>query len=336
MAFISLSCYSLIAHSISEQLYSSKFRFLYELIQNADDSSYKKCHGENIRPYLRLKATREAFIYETNEDGFKRANIEAICATGKSSKKITGADDQIGEKGFGFKSVFAIANEVQVQSGLWSLSFRHRKGEDGLGMVTPLDATPDTLPADVTTRITLRYSDETKQEYSHLLEAIQDLPGTTILFLQKLRSIHIEVTKSASQTEKTSFAKRYCEIRTHCHITCSKEIGFAKSEEKCTYLLFGGTRKDMPPHERRPGRTSAQITLAFPIEPSTQQPKLSEMGQHTFAYLPLQRLSQIQVNVSRLTRATFNMYCTVSDPFRLHHFRKPREYYRLFLEPHSL
>jgi hypothetical protein len=231
MAFVSRQHPPLIFCSISEQLYSSKSRFLYELIQNADNSSYENCRRGTIQPYLRFRVTDDAFILETNEDGFKRANIEAICATGKSSENMTGTDDQMGEKGFGFKSVFAIANEVQVQSGLWSFRFRHRKGEDGLGMVTPLDATPETLPADVTTRITLRYSDEAKQEYSRLLEAIHNLPDTTILFLQRLRSIHIEVTKSASQTEKISFSKRYCKTRTYCYTTCSKEINYTKSEE---------------------------------------------------------------------------------------------------------
>jgi hypothetical protein len=311
----------LIIRSISEQLYSSKYRFLYELIQNADDSSYNKCLSDNIRPYLRFKVTRDAFILETNEDGFKRANIQAICATGKSSKKITDTDDQIGEKGFGFKSVFSVADDVQVQSGLWSFRLKHQKGQDGLGMVTPLDAVPEALPAGVTTRITLRYSDEAKQEFSRLLEAIQDLPDTTILFLQRLRSIHIEISKSVFQVEKISYAKQYRTTQTRCMITCSREVGFTKNEEKCAYLLFGTTRQNMPSHERRPGRTEARIELAFPIDPDTEQPRLSDMGQHVFAYLPLQRLSQIQVAIFCSTKEPSDIDLTVSDSIRLHYFR---------------
>jgi hypothetical protein len=172
-----------------------KLPLLYELIQNADDSSYSKVCSDKVPPYLRFKVTRDTLIVETNQDGFTRANIEAICATGKRSKKMTDTDDQIGKKGFDFKSVFSVAEEVQVQSGLWSFFFRHRKGEDGLEMVTPLDAVPDVLPADVTTRITLRYSEEAKQEYARLLEALLDLLDTTILFLQRLRSIHVEVVQ---------------------------------------------------------------------------------------------------------------------------------------------
>jgi hypothetical protein len=293
---------------------------LYELIQIADDSSYSKCpynkcRSHSVRPYLRFKVTQNDFIFETNEDGFKRANIEALCASGK----ITDNDDQIGEKGLGFKAVFSVAEEVQIQSGLWSLCFKHRKGEAGLGMVTPLDAVPEILPSDVTTRITLRYSDEAKQNYPHLLEAIQDLPDTTILFLQKLRRIHIEVSKSAIQNEKISYAKQYGIKARQCTITRTKEIGFAKSEEKCTYLRFGTRWQNLPPHKCRPGRTDALIELAFPIDPVTQQPKHSDLGQHVSAHLPLQRLAQIQVSVPNTTKAPSNINSVVSDPVRLRH-----------------
>jgi hypothetical protein len=208
---------------------------LYELIQNADDSSYSNVCSDKVPPYLRFKVTRDTLIVETNEDGFKRANIEAICATGKSSKKMTDTDDQMGEKGFGFKSVFSVAEEVQVQSGLWSFCFIHRKGEDGLGMATPLDAVPDDLLADVTTRITLRYSEEAKQEYARLLEALLYLPDTTILFLQRLRSIHVEVVQSAFQYEKTSYTKQYGTARTQCTITRSKEAGFTIHMQSIIY-----------------------------------------------------------------------------------------------------
>ena len=51
----------------------------------------------------------------------------------------------------------------------------------------------------------------------------------------------------------------------------------------------------MPWHERRQGRTEAKVELAFPFDSITQQPKLSEQGQHVFAFLPVQRLAQLQV-----------------------------------------
>jgi HSP90 family molecular chaperone len=57
-------------HSIAEQLYSSKYRFLYELIQNADDSMYSKANGSGLKPSLTFNITPSCFIIETNEDGF--------------------------------------------------------------------------------------------------------------------------------------------------------------------------------------------------------------------------------------------------------------------------
>lgn len=235
-------------------------------------------------------------IVETNEDGFTRANVEAICATGKSSKKASQYDDHIGEKGFGFKAVFSIAEEVHIQSGLWSFGFKHRRGQRGLGMVTPLDIPPEVLPGDATTRMTLRYSSQAKTQYSRLIGAVRDLPHTMIMFLQRIRTFHIAITTSDGQCERSSISRRYNSSKSRCTITKSHGKSYATDMETWTYLLFSGTETKLPADERRKNRTEAKIELAFPIDPLTEQPKVSDMGQHVFAYLPLQRLSRIQVS----------------------------------------
>ena len=130
--------------------------------------------------------TPDDFVVDTNEDGFKGANIEAICATGESLKKASASDDHIGEKGFGFKSVFSIAEDVLVQSMIWSFRFKHRTGQDGIGMVTPLNADPGFVPADTTTRITLRLSSQARTEYHTLLDAVADMSETTIFFIAEI------------------------------------------------------------------------------------------------------------------------------------------------------
>jgi hypothetical protein len=268
-------------------------------VQNADDSSYKNCIRQGVSPYLRFEITPDALFVETNEDGFLRANIEAICATGRSSKKASESDDYIGEKGFGFKSVFAIADEVQIQSGLWSFYFAHRQGDDGLGMVTPLDAPPAILPRGVTTRITLRYSSEAKQEYPKLLEAVRELPDTIILFLKRLRTFHVNTVGTDGQLKKSTVTKSYDTEPLRCTIALSRETDDTSTRDECTYLLFRTTKQDMPPHVRRVNCNEAKIELAFPVDPTSQLPKLSSLGQHIFAYLPLQRLPQLQVSIIR-------------------------------------
>jgi hypothetical protein len=288
---------SLTTCRISKKLSESKYRFLYELIQNADGLQYRRLGGTGASPFLRFEFTPDTLVVETNEDGFKRENVEAICATGQSFKNARKADDCIGIKGFGFKSVFAIANEVHIQSGLWSFCFSHRDEEDGLGMVTPLDAAPECLPEGVTTRITLRYSKEAKEEYSRLLEAVKELPDTMILFLRSLRTIYINITDLDSQQDKTTFTKSYDQSETCCTITRLRDFEGIRTSDVKTYLLFHALQTNMPLDEHRTPGIDLDITLAFPICTITRQPNLCDQGQYVSAFYPVQRMRQIQVRI---------------------------------------
>jgi hypothetical protein len=289
-------------HSIAEQLYSSKYRFLYELIQNADDSVYSKANRSGTKPSLTFNITPSCFIIETNEDGFTRANVNAICATSKSSKKISQLDDHIGEKGFGFKSVFAVAEKVHIQSGVWSLCFEHSRGQSGLGMVTPLDASPTSLAKDVTTRITLTLTDNGHAAYEKLVDAVEDLPNTVIFFLQKLETLTIHIERSNGRTESTMIQKTRAPTLEMVHLSRARQY-FEGSErlyslaDRSEYHVFTHMIKKMPEDERRPGRHTAFVQLAFPVDAVTKKPELSLSDQHVFAYLPLQRLPQLNVSV---------------------------------------
>jgi hypothetical protein len=294
--------YMLSVHSIAEQLYSSKYRFLYELIQNADDSMYSKANRSGTKPSLAFNITPSCFIIETNEDGFTRANVHAICATGKSSKKISQLDDHIGEKGFGFKSVFAVAKKVHIQSGVWSFCFEHSRGQDGLGMITPLDASPTSLAENITTRITLTLTDTGHAAYKKLVDAVQDLPSTVIFFLRKLENLTIRIERSDGQIESTMLQKTreptlemvHLSRETQCFQRSKKLYSLADRSE---YHVFTHMIEKMPEDERRRGLHTALVQLAFPVDAVTKKPNLSLLGQHVFAYLPLQRLPQLGVSV---------------------------------------
>jgi hypothetical protein len=239
-------------------------------------------------------------IVDTNEDGFTRANIEAICATGESSKKATALDDQIGEKGFGFKAVFSVAHTVHVQSGLWSFSFKHHKGENGLGMVTPLVTAATSLPKGVTTRFTLTLTDTIRRDYEKLLAFAAELPMSTILFLKKLKKINIDRSHLNSdevhvQIMKNNLTKGHVEV--HQRTVKSKGSTVVSDEtEANAYEIHSLEFEDMPEDDARKGRTTAKVDLAFPFDKNTRKPKTSETGQYVFAYLPLQEPhTQLQV-----------------------------------------
>jgi hypothetical protein len=281
--------------SISEGLYSTKYRFLYELIQNAQDLRYEEARARGNTALLKFTVTPEKITVETNEDGFTKKNVTAICETGKSSKKASAADDHIGEKGYGFKSVFSAAEKVHIQSGHWSFCFEHRQGDDGLGMVTPLDAPLETLGPDVTTRITLHLSRSARATYKKLLDAISEIPATTIVFLSKLRRIHFRVATLDGSTTLRSITKQPGSAQNVVRID---EMDSGRNPCRVGRLYHCVSHKiyDMPKEHRRHSIfKTTSVQLAFPIDEITKQPLLDPIGQHIFAYLPLHRLSQLPV-----------------------------------------
>ena len=111
--------------NIINQSGTSPDRYLNELLQNADDCEYPM----DVTPEFQLKVSKDLKVIGTkyNEKGFTKENVRAITAIGESTKnKLNqGAKDAqslIGEKGVGFKSVFAVANEVSIYSGDFNFS----------------------------------------------------------------------------------------------------------------------------------------------------------------------------------------------------------------------
>ena len=125
---------------LAKNLYTSQARFVFELLQNADDNQYTM--GQD--PYVVFRVYPDRIVIDCNEDGFTRQNLTAICDIGKSSK--TGSQGYIGEKGIGFKSVFMAAWRVHIQSRSFSFDFVHRKGDSGMGMITQSGKKEETPP----------------------------------------------------------------------------------------------------------------------------------------------------------------------------------------------
>ncbi|GAB1197743.1 hypothetical protein APSETT444_007046 [Aspergillus pseudonomiae] len=118
-------------HSIK----TSNARFVFELLQNADDNRFTRARERNELPFISFRVYPDRIIVECNEDGFRTEDLSAICSVGESSKAAS--HGYIGAKGIGFKSVFMAAWKVHIQSGNFSFHFKHRIGDLGLGMVLP-------------------------------------------------------------------------------------------------------------------------------------------------------------------------------------------------------
>ena len=101
---------------IINQAGTDKGHFLNELLQNADDCEYI----DGIEPAfdLSIKDNDNQHIVKVsyNEKGFTKQNVRAITAIGESTKKGLMSGNPIGEKGVGFKSVFGVAESVEIHS----------------------------------------------------------------------------------------------------------------------------------------------------------------------------------------------------------------------------
>lgn len=100
-------------------------RFIQELLQNADDCLY----AQGVTPSFSLSVKGQTIITEYNEIGFTRANIRSITAIGESTKNklLSHQSISIGEKGVGFKTIFAIASKVTIHSGNYHFSLSDKE-----------------------------------------------------------------------------------------------------------------------------------------------------------------------------------------------------------------
>lgn len=98
------------------EMVSDPKRFVFELIQNADDCRF----NSDIKPSLHIDASEGELVTFANEVGFDAADVRSLTAIGESTKKSLLSEGKIGEKGIGFKSVFAMAESVTIQSNGYS------------------------------------------------------------------------------------------------------------------------------------------------------------------------------------------------------------------------
>lgn len=325
-------------------MYTSNARFIYELLQNADDNHYSQARAAGDEPYVSFNVHHDKLVMECNEDGFTEENIKALCDIGKSSK--SGAQGYIGEKGIGFKSTFMAASKVQIQSGPFSFYFQHRQGDSGMGMITPFWFEPEEdLPSSMT-RITLYFYDneevETqRRERNNITRQLWGLQGTILLFLKNLRNINItEFNQDGNLTRSRKIAMvkdtpsgwvqlnsaEYVDTITivnsqKFHITSHLAEGLAKNENR-TYTKA---------EEDTKAYSTAEVVLAFPLD-HENNPIIE--AQELFAFMPVRKIGfNVSYPAPSLRRHLLTLE-PVFDPGRFCHTGKPTGYCHYVGEKH--
>lgn len=181
----------IIGHFGGEQ-YTEVDHFLLELLQNADDNTF----APGVTPEMTITLEPTCCIFTCNEVGFSADNVFSICYAAASTKKREpGKRSFIGEKGIGFKSLFAVAEAVEIHSGDYHFELRDQE------YIVPhlLDGARESG-----SRIVVRFRsgmEEIAALLSKRLGILSQNADHFVLFLQKLEKL--TVTDKLSETTNT-------------------------------------------------------------------------------------------------------------------------------------
>lgn len=211
----------------------------------------------------------------------------AICSTGESSKTLD--QNSTGEKGFGFKSVFGVADQVHITSGVWSFRFKHQREDDGIGMIQPYWEPGEQLPDNVRTRFRLRLSFGERDGLETLCGQMRSLHPSIIFALRKIKKLCVRFETAEDTNGTLSFEKS---VDVHKSIMTI----FARENARVTeyfYRILDGQASHMPRNVER-SQTTSNVTIGLPISsPNDSSPRLDEAGQFVFAFLPIVQIKEL-------------------------------------------
>ncbi|KAH8895463.1 hypothetical protein GQ53DRAFT_855993 [Thozetella sp. PMI_491] len=279
---------------ISRDLYSNSVRFVFELLQNADDNDYDEAIERGDVPCASFRVTNEAVVFECNEDGFSPANVRALCSVSKSSK--TAAHGYIGNKGIGFKSVFTVAEKVSIQSGNFSFYFKQKKGDPGIRMMIPVwEESKEKLPGPLT-RMTLYFPSAGDDlafriQRRAILDQLRGLQTKMLLFLRKIQRIDVNICDFEGITSLMTYSIKPGPDGLVLLQKDNRQSGVVEETDHfyvVKHLATGlpkGTREYTDEDSAKKAYSVAELTLAFPPSKTNYVPDIK--NQWLYAFLPL-------------------------------------------------
>ncbi|CAG9466173.1 unnamed protein product [Pedinophyceae sp. YPF-701] len=267
---------------LAKDIYSGEARLLMELLQNADDAAGRAHPAErNAFPAVALVLCDQGLAVASNEPGFTADDVSSLCNIGMSSKQRGAAEIETGEKGIGFKSVFALSDTPTIVSNGFSFRF-NAQDATGLGYLLPewesrtreelLPFDAGRLPSGTTTLFWLPARDKLLQSgrWSKLADDLRSEASSpsTLLFLHTLRRITVLDVRSGAQAAETELLRR---DETPGDI-CSAGVAFTSITEQPSGVRRHWLRcaADIPNDLRVPRGESAtpattKIEVALPI-----------------------------------------------------------------------
>lgn len=166
---------------IVEDLYPDKAHFIYELLQNAEDTRATEAS---------FTLDESSLSFEHNDRPFDENDVWGITNIGKGTKRDQ--EDKIGRFGVGFKAVFVYSETPFI----WSPTFSFKISE--LVLPTEIVAKPTSGQR---TRFEFPFNNPKKPgkvAFEEVRGGLEELAETTLLFLSNLETIRWQVGQTVS------------------------------------------------------------------------------------------------------------------------------------------
>jgi hypothetical protein len=175
--------YSNVLKLLSENVYQDSTHFILELIQNADDAQFLQQEAK-----IKFIIKEDCIELKYNEKGFDVEDVIAITGAATSTK-IRKEDSHrfIGEKGIGFKSVFAMASDVEIESPPWHFQLR----KDRCIVPEIIDSKEHNIEGGTRLRVNFTNSKDLKKVTDKLFDFFGE-SSESFLFLQRLSDFTLE------------------------------------------------------------------------------------------------------------------------------------------------
>ena len=218
---------------IVEDLYPDTAHFIYELLQNAEDTG---------APEAAFVLSADRLVFEHNGRTFDEADIRAITDIGEGTKAED--DEQIGRFGIGFKAVFAYTETPRI----WSPSYAFEISE----MVLPSEI-PSNPGLGDRTRFEFPFNSGKKpqaQAFSEVRDGLEEISDNTLLFLSNIEEIQWRIDGGRE-------GRLLRILHTDHHIEILREID-GRPTESANFLRFT---------ESVDGLERQHAAVAFELEP---------------------------------------------------------------------
>ncbi|MBG1267486.1 sacsin N-terminal ATP-binding-like domain-containing protein [Nostoc sp. WHI] len=225
-----------LCNTISRDINTDSQRFIYELLQNADDAS-----NQNNRLDAQIDFVGDYLIVSHKGEPFSKIDIESISSAGDGTK--TGDNNKTGFKGIGFKSVFSHSNFVIIKSknfcfrydrnywqDYWNSKWSSKSAWQNERRAKHKDEQPK-MPWQVIP-IWTELPPELKQ-----LSVFRDFNVSTVIKYDKVEKLKKDLANLLSNTQIVLFLRSEKVLIT---VNSSEELIIEKTKEEITLLKRNG------------------------------------------------------------------------------------------------